>query len=310
MPIDDDCPRRRRRPVALLLALAAALVGSLLTAAPAAAHGMLVAAESTPVEGARIGEPMPDLSLVFTEAPAPFAYFSVTAPDGTRVDDGWDHGQPFPLGTPVQEFNLVDDVWEPVYYSTGFPVDLGVAHWPAQGDYTVEYRSVASDGDVVQGSYAFSYDGEVTAAPAGWTPPTDGPDPQLAAAEGGADAAPGAVDDPAAAPTQTAAQPAAAGEDPAADGPGVQPAVYVLVGLLVLAAVATIVVVGRRGRGAEGGRAARSGDPALRAGAVPAGSGRAAAAPRGRAARSGNPAVRAGGATGGRGGTTRRAPRR
>ncbi len=295
----------------LLLALAAAMVGGLLGAAPAAAHGQLVAAESVPVEGARIGEPLSDLSLVFTETPAPFAFFSVTAPDGTRVDDGWGHGEPFPLATPVQEFNLVDDTWEPVYYSTGFPVDLGVAHWPAAGDYTVEYASVASDGDVVEGSYVFAYDGPTTPAPAGWVPPTDGPDPQLAAAEEGAPAAPGAAAPSAAAPAPSgvAADPAVEPEQAAADGPGVQPAVYVIVGLLLAAAVAAVVLVGRRGRtsAAVDGRAARSGNPAVRAGAAPTAP--RAAGTTGRASRSGNPAVRAT-STGPKRGKAGPAPRR
>ncbi|WP_435379954.1 copper resistance protein CopC [Aquipuribacter sp. MA13-13] len=269
-----------------------------MTAAPAAAHGQLVAAESTPVEGARIGEAMTELSLVFTEAPAPFAFFSVTAPDGTRVDDGWDHGEPFPLATPVQEFSLVDEEWEPVYYSTGFPVELGVAHWPAAGEYTVEYASVASDGDVVDGSYVFTYAGEPTQAPAGWAPPTQGPDPQLAAAEG---AEPGAA--AAAAPSTVAGQAAPAAEattqgtpvvEAAADGPAVQPAVYVVIGVLVLAAIAAIVVVGRRGR---------TGNGVAGAGLAPIAAGRstgrgptgAGGSQKRASARSGNPAVRAAG---------------
>lgn len=302
-----------------MLAVTAALAGGVVVAAPAAAHGQLVAAESTPVEGARIGEPLPALSLTFTETPAEFAYFTVTAPDGTRVDDGWNHGEPFPLATPVQEYNLVDDVWEPQYYSTGFPVDVAVAHWPAAGDYTVTYASVSSDGDVVEGSYVFGYDGPVTQAPQGWTPPTDGPDPQIAAAEGdgsvpqeGVEPAP--VDPaPAAAPTVDAA---AVPETPQADGPGVRPAVYVLAGLLVLGAVASIAVVTRRGRGGPtvaagtGPGAGRPAGPRSKAGArSEAGAGSKAGSGSKAGARSGNPAVRAGKAPV-RGGSTSQAPRR
>lgn len=245
-----------------MLAAVAALGGAVLTAAPAAAHGELVMPESVPVEGARIGEAMDELSLVFTETPASFAWFAVTAPDGTRVDDGWSHGQPFPLDTPVQEYSLVDDVWEPVYYSTGFPVEVRVAHWPATGDYTVTYASVASDGDVVSGAYAFAYDGATTEAPAGWTPPTDEPDPQLELTDDPVGAA-------APAPVGSGAATGAAVEPEPEDGPGLQPAVYVVVGLLVLGAVAAVVVVGRRGgRGPApaGGRTGRSGNPAVRGG--------------------------------------------
>ncbi|WP_336921958.1 copper resistance CopC family protein [Aquipuribacter sp. SD81] len=247
-----------RRATAAALAAVAAALGLAATAAPAAAHGSLVMEESTPVEGARLSEPVESVRLVFTEAPVPVAHVTVTAPDGTRVDGVWSNGQPFPLDTPVQEFNLVDDTWEPVYYSTGFPVDVPVAHWPEAGDYTVDYTTVASDGDVVEGTYAFSYTGEPTAAPDGWEPRTEGPDPTLEAlvaqAEAPAELGPGGSRDTGEvlAEGTAAEQPTAAVDTDAVEGasasPGTSPAVYVVVGVLVLAALASVVAVSRRGR--------------------------------------------------------------
>ncbi len=272
----------------LVLGAWAMVLGVALGAAPAEAHGQLVVQDSLPVEGARIGEPLDELTLVFTEAPAVFAYFTVTAPDGTRVDSGWTDGQPAPLSTPVEEFNRVDGQWVSVYYSTGFPAQVGVAHWPAAGDYTVTYSSVASDGEAVEGSYVFAYDGPVTQAPPGWTPPTDPPDPLLVEALEAGDPD-GVTGDPDAdgrdtgevgggepsAGAGTVGDPRADDAEAAGAGPGVQPAVYVVVGLLVAGAVASVVAVTRRGRagvgsGGGGGVAGGTGG----AGRVPAPTGR------------------------------------
>jgi hypothetical protein len=46
----------------------------------------------------------------------------------------------------------------------------------------MRYRTVASDGDTVQGEIRFTYEGATTAAPPGWRPPTDAPSIKPAAA--------------------------------------------------------------------------------------------------------------------------------
>jgi methionine-rich copper-binding protein CopC len=181
-----------------LLALAAAVALIVLVVpAPASAHGQL--AFSEPANQSTLMEPRPQLALYFTEKPASFAFFSVTSPDGVRVDQGWTLGEPKPLDPPVQELNLKDGKWEPVFYNTGFPAVVGVSHWPQKGVYTVQYMTVASDGDKVSGTVRFDYQGAPAAAPAGWQPPANQPDAALtgggghttaAAATGGAVAQP------------------------------------------------------------------------------------------------------------------------
>ncbi|MEW2147256.1 copper resistance protein CopC [Micromonospora vinacea] len=163
--------------LALLLASAVALLAP---AQPAAAHGTL--AESTPAGGATVREPVTSVRLFFTEKAAANAYFTITAPGGTRVDNGWSYGEPKPLAKPVREYFLVNGQFEPREFTTGFPAVVTVAHLPAKGQYSVSYLSIASDGDAVRGTLTFRYDGPVTAAPQGWTPPSTQPDPALLAA--------------------------------------------------------------------------------------------------------------------------------
>ncbi|MDG4782102.1 copper resistance protein CopC [Micromonospora sp. WMMD961] len=163
--------------LALLLASAVALLAS---AQPAAAHGTL--AMSTPAGGATVSEPLTAVQLFFTEKTAPNAFFTVTAPGGIRVDNSWSYGEPKPLDKPVREYFLVNGQFEPREYTTGFPSTVAVSHLPAKGQYSVSYLSVASDGDTVRGTLTFRYNGPVTAAPKGWSPPTTQPDPALVAA--------------------------------------------------------------------------------------------------------------------------------
>ncbi|MET7423247.1 copper resistance protein CopC [Dactylosporangium sp. NPDC005555] len=161
------------------LTLVAAL-GLVLPASPAWAHGQL--AMSDPVQDSTVDKPRADVTLYFTEQPASFAWFTVTAPSGLRVDGGWRGGEPKRLDKPVQEYFLVDGKFEPRSYNTGFPAIVPVSHWPEQGLYTVAYQSVASDGEAVKGQLRFTYSGAVTPAPAGWTAPTAGPPEALARA--------------------------------------------------------------------------------------------------------------------------------
>ncbi|WP_432930662.1 copper resistance protein CopC [Microbispora sp. CA-135349] len=192
----------------LLLPVVVGVVVMAALAAPASAHGQL--AMSTPAKDSTVREPLESLSLYFTEAPAPNAYFAVTAPSGARVDQTWTHGQPKRLDKPVQEYNLVDGFWEPSVYNTGFPAQIPVAYWPERGEYVVKYLSIASDGEPVRGELRFTYKGRTSGPPKGWQAPDNKPDPiLLASAEPGSD-------------TQTPASDT--GGSPAAMGPAVPPA--------------------------------------------------------------------------------------
>ncbi len=111
---------------------------------PASAHGQL--AVSTPAHGGTLTERAETVSLAFTEKPSPYAYFTVTAPGGARVDGPWSFAEPYLLDEPAREYNLVNGVWEPRLFHTAFPVKVPVVHWPEQGIYTMRYQSVASDG--------------------------------------------------------------------------------------------------------------------------------------------------------------------
>jgi len=155
-------------------------LGAIVAPSAALAHGGL--AVTSPVDGSTVAQPIEAVSLTFTEKPASFAYFTITAPSGTRVDNGWSHAEPTRLAKPVTEYNVVDGVWLPKVYNAGFPVKVNVAHFPAPGAYVVRYHTVASDGDAVMGKVQFTYTGAVTAAPAGWQPPADQPKAELFAA--------------------------------------------------------------------------------------------------------------------------------
>jgi methionine-rich copper-binding protein CopC len=174
-------PRAHGRVAAGLLALALAVSVVLLgPATPASAHGTL--AMSMPAEGATVDKAVTTVQLYFTERVREDAYFTVTAPGGGRVDNGWTHGEPRALDRPVREYFLVDGVFEPREYNTGFPAVVALAHLPAAGQYSVSYLSVASDGDPVRGTVTFRYTGKPTATPPDWQPPTGQPDPSLLAA--------------------------------------------------------------------------------------------------------------------------------
>ncbi len=204
--------------LALLLASAVALLAS---AQPAAAHGTL--AMSTPAGGATVREPLTSVQLFFTEKAAANAFFTITAPGGIRVDNGWSYGEPKQLDKPVREYFLVNGTFEPREYTTGFPATVAVAHLPAKGEYSVSYLSVASDGDPVRGTLTFRYDGPVTAAPKGWSPPSTQPDPALLAtaeqhgSSGQVSAVPTTAAETAIPPTAAAAAPTESTDE---SGPG------------------------------------------------------------------------------------------
>ncbi|MEU5674942.1 copper resistance protein CopC [Micromonospora sp. NPDC047753] len=228
--------------LALLLASAVALLAS---AQPAVAHGTL--AMSTPAGGATVREPLTSVQLFFTEKAAANAFFTITAPGGIRVDNGWSYGEPKPLDKPVREYFLVNGQFEPREYTTGFPATVAVAHLPAKGQYSVSYLSVASDGDPVRGTLTFRYDGPVTAAPKGWSPPSTQPDPALLAtaeqhgSSGQASAVPTVAAETAAAPSAAAAAPTGSTDE---SGPGA--VAWVGLAVVAVAAAAAGFVVWRR----------------------------------------------------------------
>ncbi|MFC6081278.1 copper resistance CopC family protein [Sphaerisporangium aureirubrum] len=232
-----------RRVVPRLLAVVALSLAALSLggAVPASAHGRLVV--STPLDGSVLAEPVESLSLAFTEKPASFAYFTVTTPSGLRVDGRWWHAEPFRLDEPVREYQLVDGVWEPQLYHTGFPVKVPVTHWPEKGAYVARYQTVASDGEVVKGEVRLTYTGPVMPAPAGWLAPTDGPAQELLDA---ARQSPPAAGPPGPTPTSAggSATPADGGSAAPADGGGMP--VWLLPALLAAGAVVLIAWPARR----------------------------------------------------------------
>ncbi|MEU1248908.1 copper resistance CopC family protein [Micromonospora arida] len=245
----------------VVAALAATLVVSLLLpVAPASAHGQL--ATSTPLKGTVVREPLTRLALYFTEKPASNAHFAISGPDGSRVDSGWSYGEPKRLDKPVTEYFMVNGVFEPRLYHTGFPAMVTVAHWPAKGRYTASYLSVASDGEAVRGEVTFDYQGPGTPAPAGWSAPTAGPDPALLAqAEGEGSTTPGATGSPVAPTGAAADDPAGATQEQRGGG---FPAW--LVPALIVVVVSAIVLVAARRRPATGGANTPSRRPAGSAG--------------------------------------------
>ncbi|MGC4821779.1 copper resistance protein CopC [Micromonospora sp. DT63] len=236
-------PRTPAQVASGLLALALASAVTLLASVqPAAAHGTL--AMSTPAAGATVKAPLTSVQLYFTEKVAANAHFTITAPGGSRVDNGWTYGEPKTLNQPVREYSLVNGQFEPREYTTGFPAVIALAHLPAAGQYSVSYLSVASDGDPVRGTMTFRYSGRATAAPQGWQPPTNQPDPALLAAieqhraPGQASAVPTTAAESATAP---AAAPPVASSD---DGPTAM--VWVGWAAAAVAALGALVVWRRR----------------------------------------------------------------
>ncbi|TWJ20976.1 methionine-rich copper-binding protein CopC [Micromonospora endolithica] len=226
---------------------------------------------STPAPGATVTEAMTDVQLYFTEKVASNAYFTITAPDGGRVDHSWRYGEPKPLDKPVREYVLVNGTFEPREYTTGFPAVVQVAHLPAAGQYSVSYLSVASDGEPVRGSMTFRYTGRPTAAPAGWSRPTDQPDAALMAAVQQHETSghgPGA-ETTSAAPPVSAAPPALA-TGPAADddgGPGLLLWWGVAVALVAMVAGFVVWRLRPTSAGRPSGRSRTSGVASRRRGA-------------------------------------------
>jgi methionine-rich copper-binding protein CopC len=154
---------------------------------PASAHGQL--AMTTPAKDSTVKTPIEAVLLYFTEPPRPNSYFTIFTPSGVRVDRPWTSAEPKRLDEPVREDHLIDGVWQPQLYYTGYPAKIPVGYWPEQGVYTARYMTVASDGEPVRGEVHFTYMGKMSQAPEGWQTPTNQPDPSVAGT-GGATAGP------------------------------------------------------------------------------------------------------------------------
>ncbi|GAB3057109.1 copper resistance CopC family protein [Micromonospora schwarzwaldensis] len=262
------------RLLAGLLALLFVAVLLLVPARPAAAHGTL--AMSVPAAGATASKPLTEVRLYFTEKVASNAHFTITVPGGGRVDGGWSHGEPQPLPKPVTEYVLVNGLFQPREYATGFPAVVTVAHLPAVGEYTATYLSVASDGEPVRGTLTFRYTGPVTAAPSGWRPPTDQPDPALLAAVAQHESS----GHGSGAATSSAPAPVAAPPSPAATATSTDEGAAVPIGWLGAGVAVVAVIVGlvlwRRLLNRPGGTPARQrvGTRQRRPGGSPAGGAR------------------------------------
>ncbi len=177
-------------------ALAAGLLIALLLTAPVAAHAELVS--SDPADGAVLTEPPAEVVLTFSEGVVGDSSFSVLDVDGATLATGG------------------IDPADPAVMRATLPT-LGA------GRYTVQWTSVADDGDILRGTFTFS-----VAVPA---PPV--PTPTPAPTEG-----PSAAPSPTAAPTPAPTPTSAPSDSPDGDAGGGTDV------LLPIAVVAVLIVAG------------------------------------------------------------------
>jgi methionine-rich copper-binding protein CopC len=164
----------------LLVLAVLALAGIFGIASPASAHGQFVT--SDPERDSTVTIPLTSVVLYFTEKPTSNAFFSVTAPSGTRVDRLWSHGTNKPLSKPIAEYyHNANGQWEIRNYSVAYSAIVPVAYWPEAGEYTISFVSVATDGEPVRGEVKFTYSGAITTPPADYHPQKNEPDPNLVA---------------------------------------------------------------------------------------------------------------------------------
>jgi methionine-rich copper-binding protein CopC len=172
----------RRWPRRLLASAAVGLVAAVATViglgAPAQAHGQFVS--SDPAAGAVVTAPVDAILIYFTEKPTSNAYFAVTSPDGARVDRLWSHGPTMPIDPEIHEwYHQPDGKWVVRAYRTAYAATVPIAYWPKQGEYTVQFLSVATDGEPVRGQFTFTYSGPTSDVPANFSPQRSQPDPNL-----------------------------------------------------------------------------------------------------------------------------------
>jgi methionine-rich copper-binding protein CopC len=129
---------------------------------PAYAHAQL--AVSVPAHQSTVTEPLATVALSFTEAPSASASFTLTTPSGVQVQGSWSHGPPALLASPLKGQKLVDGVWQPLIWDTGYPAVVAVSHWPELGVYTAAYDFASLDGHRIAGTIRFDYQGPITTA--------------------------------------------------------------------------------------------------------------------------------------------------
>lgn len=162
--------RKHARPAALVTALVAVLSGALAGVVaggwnlPASAHASLVA--SDPEAGQRFDRLPDQVRLEFSEQISAPAYVVVTAPDGSRADQGEVAidgsvvtvalGGSAPTGTYGAAFRVVSEDGHPVTGRIGFVVGDGplddtapsaTASAPASADAADPARASTADGD-------------------------------------------------------------------------------------------------------------------------------------------------------------------
>ncbi|TDD64510.1 copper resistance protein CopC [Jiangella aurantiaca] len=204
--------RRLRRLLGVAALAAAPVAGlSLVTAPAAVAHDQLVA--STPEDGGTVSTPLTSVELVFSNAiPGEFVQVAVTDAAGTAYQDG----APQTVGdTVIQAVQQLPD-----------------------GDYTIAYRVVSSDGHPIDGTVAFTVAGAGPAAPA--ETPSATPSPDASPAETPAE-------EPSDETTPAAGSGSSSSEDD--DGLGSTATVLLIVGGALVVAVLAFVAAGGRRRG-------------------------------------------------------------
>lgn len=174
--------RWRRLAAVVAAGLVAAVATVTMVAAPAVAHGQFVS--SDPVSGASVSEPLTQIFIYFTQKPTSNAYFAVTAPGGARVDQLWTHGPTREIPEVHEWYHQPDGRWVVRAYTTAYSAQVPIAYWPENGEYKVEYLSVATDGEPVRGEFTFTYTGATSEQPVEFTPQRSEPDPNLLAIVG------------------------------------------------------------------------------------------------------------------------------
>ncbi|WP_128099995.1 copper resistance CopC/CopD family protein [Paenibacillus sp. DCT19] len=140
--------KRSKRHWAIMVALM--LICCLVMPQWASAHAYIV--KASPAENELLVTAPELLSLEFNESlQTAFFDIKITAPDGTRADDG----------------NVQIDAARPHIMETGLRSGLG------NGTYAVNWKAVSADGHPIQGAYVFHI-GEPSGAPAGLADLTSG----------------------------------------------------------------------------------------------------------------------------------------
>ncbi|WP_162606255.1 copper resistance CopC family protein [Jiangella asiatica] len=207
---------RRLAAIVGVAALAAAPAAglTLVAAPPAAAHDVLVS--SSPEEGAVVGTPLTAVELTFNN-PVSTEFAQVTVLDAEEGEH--QDGAPTVVGPTVTQ----------------------AVHELPDGDYTIAYRIVSSDGHPISGTISFSVAAAAaeppTTEPAAPTTGTGEPTPSTTTGDG----------EPTPSPTSGTVTPAGSSEDDG--GLGSTTIVLVIVAAAAVVAVVAFLAAGGRRRG-------------------------------------------------------------